>query len=224
MGRRHGGWPERVPRPRAAKLSKEELQRLQARAQKLVDESIILRELIDEVQLARGRLYLWRDRAGADLMARVTPLGLRSMLLETPHGNSWTEHKGGQLATVLKYAEGDTRGTFHGLGSLIAEKGGAKPSAQRALHLDLGIPIPVLAEPRYWYSMHRKPWIDEVSNAKDRALVRFVACGISGSFHGTCLYALRDGEWGCYAIKPSASETIATAEAWLEKRDWEDWG
>ena len=72
--------------------------------------------------------------------------------------------------------------------------------------------------------MHRKPWIDEVSNAKDRALVRFVACGISGSFHGTCLYALRDGEWGCYAIKPSASETIATAEAWLEKRDWADWG
>lgn len=29
---------------------------------------------------------------------------------------------------------------------------------------------------------------------------------------------------GCYTIKPSTSETIATAEAWLDKREWEDWG
>lgn len=27
-----------------------------------------------------------------------------------------------------------------------------------------------------------------------------------------------------YTIKPSASETIAKAEAWLNKRHWEDWG
>ena len=33
-----------------------------------------------------------------------------------------------------------------------------------------------------------------------------------------------DDEWGCYTIKPSASETIAMAETWLNKRDWEDWG
>lgn len=38
------------------------------------------------------------------------------------------------------------------------------------------------------------------------------------------VYALKDGEWGCYTIKPNASETIATAESWLEKREWEDWG
>ena len=120
--------------------------------------------------------------------------------------------------------ESDTRGTFHGLGSLVAKKSGAKLSAQAVLHRDLGIPIPVLTEPGHWYSMHRKPSIVEVGDAKDRALVRFVAFGMSGSFHGTCLYALKDGEWGCYTIKPSASETIATAEAWLDKRDWEDWG
>ena len=224
MGRRHGGWPERVPRPKAAKLSEEERQRLQIRAKKYVEESIILRELVGEVQLARGRIYLWRDRENDDLMARITPLGPRSMLLETPRPSSWTEHKRGQLATVLKYAESDTRGTFHGLGSLVAKKSGAKPSAQSVLHRKLGIPIPVLAEPGYWYSMHRKPSIVEVSDSKDRALVRFVAFGMSGSFHGTCLYALKDGEWDCYTIKPSASETIATAEAWLDKREWEDWG
>jgi hypothetical protein len=72
--------------------------------------------------------------------------------------------------------------------------------------------------------MHRKPAIAEISDTNDRVLVRFVAHGMSGSFHGTCMYALRDGEWGCYTIKPSASETIAAAERWLNNRDWEDWG
>lgn len=222
MGRRHGGWPERVPRPKVAKLSKEELQRLHARAAKFVEESVILRELVEEVKLARGRIYLWREPE--DMMARITPLGPRSMLLETPRRNSWTEHKRGQLATVLKYIEGDTRGTFHGLGSLVAKKRGSKPSVQQILLRDFQVPIRVLAEPEYWYSMHRKPSIAEISNAKDRVLVRFVAHGMSGSFHGTCMYALKDDEWGCYTLKPSASETIATAEAWLDKRDWEDWG
>jgi hypothetical protein len=41
MGGRVGRWPERVPRPKAAKLSRQEQQRLQARATKLVDESLI---------------------------------------------------------------------------------------------------------------------------------------------------------------------------------------
>ena len=72
--------------------------------------------------------------------------------------------------------------------------------------------------------MHRKPAIAEVSATNDGVLIRFVADGMSDSFYGTCMYALRDGAWGCYTIKPSASETIATAETWLNNRDWEDWG
>jgi len=205
-----------------AKLSKEQLQRLHDRATEFVEESVLLRELVEEVKLARGRIYLWREPE--DMMARITPLGPRSMLLETPRRNSWTEHKRGQLATVLKHVEGDTTGTFHGLGSLVANKRGAKPSAQQILQREFEIPVRVLAEPGYWYSMHRKPSIAEASDAMDRVLVRFVAHGMSGSFHGTCLYALKEGEWGCYTIKPNASESIATAEAWLDKRDWEDWG
>lgn len=222
MGRRHGGWPERVPRPKVAKLSKEELPRLHARAAKFVEDSVILRKLVEEVKLARGRIYLWREPE--DMMARITPLGPRSMLLETPRRNSWTEHKRGQLATVLKYIEDDTRGTFHGLGSLVTKKRGSKPSVQQILQRDFQVPIRVLAEPEYWYSMHRKPSIAEISDAKDRVLVRFVAHGMSGAFHGTCMYALKNGEWGCYTIKPNASETIATAEEWLDKREWDDWG
>ena len=210
-----------MPRPKAAKLSKEQLQRLHARAAKF-GESVVLHELIEEVKLARGRIYLWR--APEYMMARITPLGPRAMLLETPRRNSWTEHKRGQLATVLKYIESDTRGTFHGLGSLVAKKRGAKLSVQQILQRDFDIPVRVLAQPEYWYSMHRRPSIAEASDAKDRVLVRFVAYGMSGSFHGTCLYALKGGEWGCYTIKPSASETIVTAETWLDKREWEDWG
>jgi hypothetical protein len=146
------------------------------------------------------------------------------LLLESPHRNSWTEHKRGPLATVLRVLERDTRGTFHGLGSLVAKPHGGERSAQVILHRDLKISLRVLAEPRYWYAMHRRPVIAEVNKTKDRVLVRFVASGISGPFHGTCLYALRDGKWCCYTIKPSASQTIVSAEQWLDKRNWEDWG
>ncbi len=92
------------------------------------------------------------------------------------------------------------------------------------MYRELGIPVPVLAEPRYWYERHRTPVIAEMSEAEDHVLVRFESYSFSyGSFSGTCLYAKRGGDWGCYVIKPSASDTIETAMAWLEKRDWEDW-
>jgi len=72
--------------------------------------------------------------------------------------------------------------------------------------------------------MHRKPAIAEVNDTKDRVLVRFATYGMPGSFHGICLHALKDGEWGCYTVKPRTSETIATAETWLNKRGREHWG
>lgn len=216
------GWPERIPRSEVAKLPSAALQHVRNRVVRFVEESLILGKLLNEVQLVRGRLYLWRQPG--DLMARITPLGPRLMLLESPRKSSWSEHKCGPLATVLKVLEGDTQGTFHGLGSLVAERREGEPSAQVVLYRDFGIPVHVLAEPRRWYSMHRKPVIAQINDAKDRVLVRFVTHGISGSFHGTCLYALRDSQWGCYTIKPSASETICSAETWLDKRGWEDWG
>ncbi len=102
--------PKNAPRPRAARLSHEAMERLLVRATIFVEESVILREQLDDVQLARGRLYFWREPH--DLMARITPLGPRSMLLESPRGRSWTEHKRGQLATVLKALERDQEGTI----------------------------------------------------------------------------------------------------------------
>ena len=65
------------------------------------------------------------------------------ILLESPHRNSWTEHKRGQLATVLKVIERDTQGTFHGLGSLVAKQRRGEASAQVILYRDLKVPVRV---------------------------------------------------------------------------------
>jgi hypothetical protein len=67
--------------------------------------------------------------------------------------------------------------------------------------------------------------IVEGSEDRTRVLVRFGAMSWSGeSFGGTCLYALRDGRWGAYRIRPSEGRDIASAEAWLVKRKWRQWG
>lgn len=182
----------------------------------------MLKDLVTDVKLARGRIYFWRGHE--DLMARVTPLSRKTLLLEAPRRNGWSKHKRGSSRAVLAALERDRYGTFHGLGALARKRKDGQESVQAMLHRDLGVPLPVLAEPRYWYSMHRKPKAVEIDRDRDRVLVSFEAFGPFGSFGGTCLYARVDGEWGCYTIKPSASASIASAEAWLVKRGWEDWG
>jgi hypothetical protein len=223
MGWRSNRWPAYRPRPKVAKLSTSELERFHASASRFVARSAVLKDLVAEVQLARGRVYFWRGED--DLMARVTPLSRQTLLLEAPRRNGWSEHKRGSARAVLGALERDIYGTFHGLGALARRrKKDGERSVQEILHADYGVPLSVLAEPRYWYSMHRTPTLVETDRARERALVRFGAFGPSGSFHGTCLYARVDGTWGCFTIKPSASASIASAEAWLLKRDWQDWG
>jgi hypothetical protein len=73
--------------------------------------------------------------------------------------------------------------------------------------------------------MHRRPRIVETDRERGRVLVRFEARSWSGEpIRGTCLYASVDGRWGCYTIRPNASAGIASAEEWLRKRSWEEWG
>lgn len=210
----------RPKRPKRAKLPREALERLRDRTIAFIDESIVLRALVEDVQLARGRLYLWYQPD--DLIARLTPLSRRTLLLEAPWGDAWTGACRGPLTDVLAALEADTRGTFHGLGALATDEHDDDTPAQVTLHRELGIPIDVLAEPRDWYARHRVPNIAEVGD--DCALVRFVAETAATRFHGTCLYARRAGEWGCYTVKPSASKDIASAVNWLSARDWVDWG
>lgn len=86
---------------------------------------------------------------------------------------------------------------------------------------EMGVPVPVLAEPRRWYLMHRTPSM--IQTAPERALVGFESFGMFGSFGGTCLYARVDGKWGCYTVRPSEAGSIDSAVAWLTKRKWVGW-
>ncbi len=183
---------------------------------------------------------------------RITPLEQApgQLLLETPYGqNGWSQVGVGSPEKIIRLVAGDTKGTFHGLGALDkslrrAAKAGlerlpvvqrapgkfvyaetGKPcSVQETLYHFFGLPIHVIAQPSNWYSCHRKPEIVEVSEDRTRVLVRFTAMSWSGeTFWGTCLYLKREERWGACTIKPNQSENIATAEAWLAKRNWKSW-
>jgi hypothetical protein len=208
------------------------------------------------VRSQRGRFYLERplgegDSAGVEAWGRITPLAdSNDLLLEHEHRRgSWSEYERGSVGKLIRAVAGDTRGTFHGLGSLdkalrragkglerlpvkrdgktrfVYAEGGETCSVQEALFHYFGLPLDVLVEPSEWYSYHRTPTIVEANKEKGRVLVRFGAMSGSGEdFGGTCLYARRDGRWAAYRIRPSESRDIATAEAWLEKRKWREWG
>jgi len=183
--------------------------------------------------------------------ARITPLdGTKPELLLEVQGRraNWSEVARGQAAKLIKIVASDSRGTFHGLGRLDAslrklkkgqdrlpmkmdrnrgfkyEDTAEKASVQEVLFHFFGLPIDVIAEPSAWYSYRRTPMIVEVSDDQTRVLVRFMATSMSGeSFGGTCLYIHKDDGWAACTVKPSESETITTAEAWLVKRKWRAW-
>ena len=116
----------------------------------------------------------------------------------------------------------------------VDSKTARKCSAQEALHLFFGIPVEVLIEPRDWYVRHRRPVIMEYSPDHTRVLVQFCQTSLSGgAIIGTCLYLQHSAEesdaeppapeWNAYTIRPSASDTIASAEGWIIKRKWNPW-
>jgi hypothetical protein len=174
----------------------------------------------------------------------------RQFLLEVQPGrNCWSQVATGSPDKLMQVVAGDTKGTFHGLGSLDESlRRGAKaglarrpvkqaPSAefvfaetekpctvQDTLYHFFGLPIHIVAQPAGWYSCHRTPRIVEFSKDKTRVLVRFTATSWSGeTFGGTCFYLNRDGHWAAYTIRPNQSDNIVTAEAWLAKRNWVSW-
>lgn len=191
------------------------------------------------------------DDAGVEVWGRLTPLAESNDLLleQERRKGSWSEIARGSARKLIRAVAGDTKGTFHGLGALdralqqagkgrerlsVKQEGktrfvyaetGDVCSPQEALFHHFGLPLHVLTEPSAWYSYHRTPMIVQSSEDRTRVLVRFKAMSFSGeSFGGTCLYACRDGRWGAYRIKPSESRDIASAEAWLVRRKWREWG
>lgn len=189
--------------------------------------------------------------AGTSTWGRITPLADEKgvLLLEVEHREGrWSEVTRGSAQKVVKAIASDTRGTFHALGvldkALRKEKKGlvrlpvklggktgfaysrtSEPcTVQETLFHYFGLPLDVIVQPQNWYSRHRTPHITEFSKDRQRVLVRFGAMSSSGeSFGGTCLYLCREGHWDAYTIKPSESEDIASAEAWLIKRKWRGW-
>ena len=160
----------------------------------------------------------------------------------------WYEVRKGFAKTLIEHIANDTKGTFHGLGTInqslrkagdcqhlavkmdkkcnFRYKGtGEKCSVQEGLYHFFDIPISVIAEPSGWYMYHRQPIIAEVSDDRKSVLVRFTSRDRNGSaFGGTCLYTKMHGnKWDAYAIKPNQSQNIQTSVSWLEKRKWDSW-
>lgn len=250
---RRDRWPEYIPRPKAKDLTAKEKEQLLAKMTRAVAASPVLSHLGIRVRLLRGRFYIEREvneeEPAIEMLGRITPLlaAQGDLLLEVERRNGkWYEVAQGSAQKLVKIVASDTKGKFHGLGSLdktLRKKGkgltrlpvkkkathftyaetGEPCTAQDALFHHFGVPLEVIAEPSSWYAYHRVPSIVEANQEKTRVLVRFTASSLTGSFGGTCLYALKDGEWGAYTIRPSESKRIATAEAWLEKRKWKPW-
>ena len=246
-------WPEYIPRPKPRRLTDKEKTTILAAMTRAVAASPVLSYLGVRVWALRGRFYIERESSEgevADVLGRITPLlAAKGALLLEVQGRSgnWREVAQGSASKLIKAIASDTKGRFHGLGSVdkvlrkakkglnrlpvkkhgkckfVYSKTGAVCTAQDALFHYFGLPLEVIAEPSVWYSYHRVPQIVEASKDRTRVLVRFTAASLSGSFGGTCLYAQRDGTWGAYPIRPSESESIASAEAWLVKRKWKAW-
>jgi hypothetical protein len=254
--RRRWDYPEREKRPKAKKLTDSKKKEILDKLNEGINASPVLAALQFRFRALRGRFYLermWTDIDGnthSIVMGRITPLYSRQKpyLFETETSrNNWYKIVQGSIAKIINSVTTDTKGTFHGLGTLdkslrqegavkkrlkvtMSEdlqfsymKSGGKCSIQEALYHYFGLPIDVIAEPRGWYECHRTPQIVEVSEDCKSILVRFVSSGIMGSFHGTCLYTKIENEWHVFTIRPNQSKNISTALAWLEKRGWVDW-
>jgi hypothetical protein len=244
-------WPERVPRPKAAKLSPEKRDAILKGLVREKVKSPVLVALGVEVCARRGRFYLEMDdpeEPGKPFgMARITPLAEddgATLLLEVER-STWSEVARGGIVKVMNAVSGDREGRFHGLGALdralrkrglerqplVEDEGrfkygdGKKASVQEVLFHHFGVPIPVIAEPSEWYAYHRVPVIIEHDVKRERVLVEFRAFDwMRGEeFGGMCIYAMKDGAWGAYTVRPNASASIETAEAWLKKRGWKAW-
>jgi hypothetical protein len=249
-------WPERQPRPKVRPLSSEEREQILGVFRRGIESSPVLSSLHIRVRALRGRFYferVWQfpgEESEVEVIGRATPLAEseEDLLLEVEkHKGNWYQVVRGTAEHVVSRIASDTKGTFHGLGTLDASLRKAGGSLDRlevrmlggfrfvyastgevcsfheALFHFFGIPIDVIAEPRQWYVYHREPQIIEVSEDRTRVLVRFTAYGMFGSFSGVCLYAIVDDEWNAFTIKPNQSGDIATAVAWLKKQEWRDW-
>src|SRR5262245_30517692 len=119
-------WPERIPRPKARRLTDKESSTILAALTRAIAASPVLSYLGVHVRAQRGRFYLERhiqeeDETEVEVLGRITPLAAAkgAMLLETENrSGSWSEEAKGTAQKVIKAVASDTEGSFHGLGSI----------------------------------------------------------------------------------------------------------
>src|SRR5438067_7817180 len=110
-------WSVRPPRPKVHHLPAGEQKKLLAQMAKEIARSPVLSGFGIQVRFLRGRFYVERPLpSGVEVWARITPL-TDDLLLEVER-RSWKEVARGLAQKLIKVIAGDTRGTFHGLGSL----------------------------------------------------------------------------------------------------------
>src|SRR5437667_3496655 len=117
----------RPVRPKARSLKADEPGAISARLKAAIDCSPILTAFGVQARTLRKRFYLeWRwdpvDRPQeVSTHGRITPVEQpsRRLLLEVPYGGDrWSRVGTGSPEKLIGLVAGDTKGTFHGLGSL----------------------------------------------------------------------------------------------------------
>ena len=130
-------WPERKPGPAVKALSKKRKNEILSMLVGGIESSPVLSALNIRARALRGRFYikqLWKNDSDQELesaiIGRITPLvtprGRLLLEVEKSKGN-WYEVKKGYAKTLIEHIANDTKGTFHGLGTLnksLCEIGG----------------------------------------------------------------------------------------------------
>ena len=184
-----------------------------------------------------GPLLLECERR-TDQWYEVARGGVQKMIKTIAGDTRGTFHGLGYLDTALRQAQraGRTPRVEPRGEDFVDGDSGKRCSAQEALFLYFGVPLAVLIQPRGWYIYHRTPFIVEYTPDRSRVLVCFCSSSfLGGNIVGTCLYVRHDPApgsaeddqespvWAAYTIRPSASQDITTAEAWLHMRKWRSW-
>jgi len=122
-------WPERVPRPKARRLTETEKQDILRTLEQGIAASPVLLAFGVQARVQRGRFYIERYESDQDseqctiVLGRITPLtsAKNDLLLETERREgSWFEVAEGSATKLIKVIASDSKGTFHGLGFLDA--------------------------------------------------------------------------------------------------------
>ena len=122
-------WPERVPRPKARRLTETEKQDILRTLEQGIAASPVLSAFGVQARVQRGRFYIERHESDQDseqltiVLGRITPLtsAKNDLLLETERRQGrWFEVAEGSAAKLIKVIASESKGTLHGLGFLDA--------------------------------------------------------------------------------------------------------